>query len=317
MLLARGARVRVLDNFLYGGGGLSGLHDNPMLEVVEGDIRSVTDMQRALQGRVQAVAALAALVGDPLCEANPSEACSVNFESTRVLGETARAAGIKRVVFASSCSVYGNRGQGIIDETCVPDPVSMYAKTRLLSEELLLEHHRDVGPVILRLATVFGLSARMRFDLMVNAMTAHAVSERKITVRTGEGWRPFVHVSDAARAFVSALEAPCVPHARVVGRRINVGADCLNRTIAEVATIVAHSVAGTTVLVANDSGDRRSYRVDFDRARRILSFVPCWSLADGIGEIAEALSDGTIRDYRLPIYHNTLQRSGAETGSQR
>ena len=310
MLLTRGTHVRVLDRFLYGDGGLAALTPNAQLEIMRGDIRSTSDMRRAVRG-VETVIALAALVGDQLCEADPAEGVAVNLKATKVLGKVASEAGVKRVILASSCSVYGSSGQAFVDETATPNPVSLYGETRLLSEELLLKNYPEIGPVVLRLGTVFGLSPRMRFDLVVNAMTARAVTEGKIPVFNGDNWRPFVHVRDAARAFIRAADAP--GHV-VHGQRFNVGANFLNCTIADLAAVVAHCVQGAVVVPQSPNGDTRSYRVRFDRVREVLWYEPHWSLKEGIGEIVAALSDGTIVDYRDPIYHNALYLVGTPAG---
>jgi nucleoside-diphosphate-sugar epimerase len=264
------------------------------------DLRTFGDMRHALAG-VDSVVALAALVGDPLCAADPVETQSVNYEATKILAECARAAGIERVIFASSRSVYGSSGEAFVDEDATAMPMSIYAKTRLLSEELLLTEFLDIGPVVLRLATVFGLSRRMRFDLVVNAMTARAVTEGKISVVNGDHWRPIVHVYDAARAFVRTLNAP---DALVHGRRFNVGASHLNFTIAGLAGAIARGVRGVVIVTPSQNGDQRSYRVRCDRIREVLSFEPHRSLADGVVEVARALRDGTIMDHQSAIYHN-------------
>jgi nucleoside-diphosphate-sugar epimerase len=251
------------------------------------------------------VIALAALVGDQLCDADPTETIAVNLKSTGLLANAASTAGVQRVVFASSCSVYGASGHEFVDESTTPAPVSLYAETRLLSEEMLFKRYQEIGPVALRLSTVFGLSPRMRFDLVVNAMTARAVTEAKILVFNADHWRPFVHVHDAARAFIRALDAP--GHL-VNGQRFNVGADYLNCTIGALATVVARRVTGATIVTHAQNGDRRSYRVRFDHIRGVLSYEPHRLLEEGIAEVANALTSGTIADHRHPIYYNALYR---------
>ncbi len=295
-LLAGGARVRVLDTFVYGRGGLAALEGNPMLEVVHGDICDARDMYRAVQG-VGAVVALAALAGDRLCKADPKEAFRVNFEATGILAESTRAAGVHRVIYASSCNVYGCSGPLLVDESKAPRPVSIYARTCHLSEELLL-NYPSIGPVVLRLASGFGVSPRMRFDLLLNAMTAQAVTEGKIPVSYGYQWRPFVHVQDAARAFLYALAAP--DHL-VHGQRFNVGAHFLNSTIADLALLVARRVPRSLITTSRQKGATWSCRVNFDRVRDILSFEPQWTLGEGIAEVADALNNGANGNNRRAV----------------
>jgi nucleoside-diphosphate-sugar epimerase len=301
-LLARGARVRVLDSFVYGRGGLTALEGNLMLEVVHGDIRDARAMYQAVQG-VRAVVALAALAGDQLCKADPKEAYCVNFEATGILAETARASGVHRVIYASSCNVYGCSGSLPVDESTVPKPVSIYAQTCRLSEELLLTYP-SIGPIVLRLPSGFGVSPRMRFDLLLNAMTAQAVTEGKISVSHGYQWQPFVHVQDAARAFVSAVEAP---GNLVHGQRFNVGASFLNSTIADLALLVARCVPRSLITTSRQEGATWSCRAKFDRVRDVLSFEPHWTLGEGIGEVADALNNGANGDYRHGAYESASQ----------
>ncbi|HER19842.1 MAG TPA: NAD(P)-dependent oxidoreductase, partial [Chromatiales bacterium] len=165
-LLERGYRVRLLDSFVYGDASLHEVRGNPNLEIVQGDICDRQDLRRSMKG-ARGVIALAALVGDPACELYPDRTMAVNYQSTHDTVEACREAGVERIVFASSCSVYGANGDRFLHEDSPQNPVSLYARTRIMSEEYLLEQD-DIQAVILRLSTVCGVSPRMRFDLMVN-----------------------------------------------------------------------------------------------------------------------------------------------------
>src|SRR2546428_352844 len=239
MLLERNYHVRVLDRFDYGRAGIDGV-DDPRLEVIPGDICSSRDVSRALRD-VHGVLALAAIVGDPACNLDPEETINLNYTATKVLVEACNFYDVRRVVFASSCSVYGASNHDVLTERSRLNPVSLYARTRALSENILFDRHGDVEPVVLRLATVFGESPRMRFDLVVNTLTARAVVDKKIAIFGGNQWRPHVHCRDAARAFVLALEAPA---AAVAGEVFNVGGDAQNHRIADLGDIVARCVEG-------------------------------------------------------------------------
>src|SRR5206468_4543200 len=138
--------------------------------------------------------------------------------------------GVRRLVFASSCSVYGASSHGMLTERSRLNPVSLYARTRVLSENILFDRRGDVEPVVVRLATVFGLSPRMRFDLVVNTLTVRAVVDERISIFGGSQWRPNVHCRDAARAFILALEARA---GAVAGEIFNVGGDALNHRISD------------------------------------------------------------------------------------
>ncbi len=307
-LLAQGFRVRVLDNFLYGDQGVADMRHDPRLDVQCGDICNIRDVARAVQG-VRTVVALAALVGDPACEVDPREALTINFESTRCLLDTSRAAGVERLVFASSCSVYGANGHDLLDEESHLQPVSLYARTRIMSEELLLQERGPLEVIILRLATVCGVSSRMRFDLMVNTITARAMVDGRVRITGVDQWRPHLHVQDAAAAFARTVEAPA---ALAQGSIFNVGDELQNFTIGEVAEKVLQYLPDTVVEYADGNGDRRSYRVSFERLRTQLGFVPQFTVDDAIREVRDALTAGNIGSYEDEVYHNVkwLRRAG-------
>ena len=300
MLLERGYHVRVLDRFDYGRAGLDGLQ-HPRLEICAGDVCSSRDVSRALRN-VHGVVALAAIVGDPACNLDPEETINLNYTATKVLTEACNFYRVQRVVFASSCSVYGASSGGALTEQSSLNPVSLYARTRVLSENILFDRAGDVEPVVLRLSTVFGLSPRMRFDLVVNTLTVRAVVDGKISIFGGNQWRPNVHCRDAARAFVAALEAPAEV---VAGEIFNVGGDAHNHTIAELGDMVAEVVGGVEVTQQRDGTDPRDYRVSFAKIRRVLGYEPEVTVAAGIREVAAAVrSQPALREYQNPVYHN-------------
>ncbi len=300
MLLERGYHVRVLDRFDYGRAGIEGLHD-PHLEVVQGDICSSRDVSRALRD-VHGVLALAAIVGDPACNLDPEETINLNYTATKVLIEACNFYGVRRLVFASSCSVYGASNHDLLTERSRLNPVSLYARTRVLSENLLFDRAGDVEPVVLRLATVFGLSPRMRFDLVVNTLTVKGVVDGKIPIQGGNQWRPNVHCRDAARAFIAALEAPA---GRVAGEVFNVGGDALNHRIADLGEMVARIIPGVEIVRQPDVADPRDYRVGFEKIRTVLAFEPEFTVAEGIREVAAAVqSQAALRAYQDPAFHN-------------
>jgi nucleoside-diphosphate-sugar epimerase len=309
-LLARGHRVRVLDNFIYGSHGLDGIMDHPDVELMTGDICDDRALARATKG-VRAVVALAAIVGDAACDLEPTRTMAINYESTRQLLDACRAAKVERLVFASSCSVYGANGNDIIHERSQLNPVSLYARTRIMSEELLLAQH-DVDVLILRLATVCGTSPRMRFDLMVNTMTACATAQGAIRVSGAKQWRPHVHVQDAAEAFLIAVEAE-----RTREKTFNVGSDEQNYTVGEVAERVALQYPGTQIEYAPNGHDLRSYRVTFERIRDALGFRARRTVDDAITEVGGLMASGQIADFRHDRYHNAkwLSASGRLQGA--
>ncbi len=296
-LLDRGHRVRLLDSFIYGDASLSDVRDHPDLEIVQGDICDRNDLRRATKG-VHGVIALAALVGDPACELYPDRTMAVNFESTRATVAACKEAGVERIVFASSCSVYGANGDNFLHEDSFKNPVSLYARTRIMSEDFLLDQS-DIDVVILRLSTVCGVSSRMRFDLMINTMTANAVTEGKVSVQGADQWRPHLHVQDAAEAFMAAYETP---EAR--NGIFNVGTEEENYTIGEVAEKVATHVPGAVVEYGTSNADKRSYRVSFAKILDTIGFRGKRTVDDAIAEVYSLMKSGAVRDFRDSQFNN-------------
>ncbi len=284
LLLDKDHEVIVLDALLYGKEGLQTFIGRSGVTFIEGDITDADVVEKALEG-VDRVIALAAIVGDPACSVNEEMTWKINYESIKLLADLSIKHNVKRFVFASSCSVYGsNEGIKYLTEESELHPVSIYAKTRILSEEYLLSKKDAISPVILRLSTVFGLSPRMRFDLAVNIMTAKAIHNKSVDVFGGNQWRPFVHVRDVARAFVMAMEAP---DKQVNGEIFNAGSTDSNYQIEDIANMIAEEIPGTKINNNTAIVDQRNYNVIFDRIHKKLNFKSQYSVRDGIREIAE------------------------------
>lgn len=307
-LLARGRQVRVLDRFLYDDHGLTGVLGDPGLEVFEADVRDRMAVMKAARG-CDAVIALAALVGDAACDLNPTETASINLDSTRLIAEVCDKLEIGRLVFASSCSVYGAGVDEILFETSELAPVSLYAQTRIDSEAILHEYRDRLSIVILRLATVFGLSPRMRLDLIVNTFASQAFFNRRIRVFGGGQWRPNLHVQDAAAAFMLAAEAP---DEIARGETFNIGDNSANHTVLDIAHMVHTALPETAVEITESVTDQRNYRVSFDKINDRLGFRARFGVADGIAEIVEACREGRISGLADPRYSNIqcLKRNG-------
>ncbi len=301
-LLDRGYSVRVLDSFAYGREGLAAVRGHPRLEILEGDIANLRDVSAAIRD-VDGAIALAAIVGDPACNLDPEETSNLNYASTKILVEACNFYGVRRLVFASSCSVYGASDTTLLTESSRLMPVSLYARTRVLSENIIFDRAAaNLEPVVLRLSTVFGLSPRMRFDLVVNTLTVRAVVDGRISIFGGDQWRPSVHCQDAARAFVAALEAPA---SAVSGEVFNVGGEALNHRISEIGEMVSRLVGDVEVTHETNVPDRRNYRVGFEKIRSRLAFVPEFSVEDGIREVAAAIrANPALRNHSLPVYSN-------------
>jgi nucleoside-diphosphate-sugar epimerase len=298
-LLAAGRRVRVLDRLVYGNSAIRDLIGRPGFELVIGDCRNIQSVVSAVNG-ASAVVHLAAIVGDPACEQDRKAALEINFAATRMMIEIAKGYGVKRFLFASSCSVYG-ASETMVDEQSEVAPISLYAQTKVDSEQALLESRNGhFHPTILRLATVFGNSFRPRFDLAVNLLTAKALQDGTITIYNGQQWRPFIHVSDVAEGFLTVLNAPL---GSVSGEIFNLGDSRMNFTLSEVAEKIREIVPGVRIEQV-DNPDRRNYRVSFEKAQGRLGFSSRLGLEDGIHELKRAISEGEIPDYTDPLYHN-------------
>jgi nucleoside-diphosphate-sugar epimerase len=300
LLLEKGYKVRMLDLFLYGKEPLGSSVKHPNLELIQGDFRQVDKVVFAMRG-VDSVIHLGGLVGDPACALDEQLTLEINLVATRVIAEAAKGFGVNRFIFASTCSVYG-ASDGILDEKSKLNPVSLYAKSKIASEKVLFELESPTfRPTMLRFGTIFGLSGRTRFDLVVNLLTAKAVFDKKITLYGGDQWRPFVHVEDAARSVLVMLESPID---RVGGEIFNIGGNRLNFTLQQVGEMIHKLVPGSELLELGTNADRRNYRVDFSKVERMVGYAPKWRLEDGITQVIHAIRDGVVSDYNLPAYSN-------------
>lgn len=299
-LLKRGYIVTVLDNLTYGSKGIEDLLGSGQMEFIRGNICNIKDVATAIKGS-SVVIALAAIVGDPACSLNEEETISTNYESTKVLVEICKYYGIERLLFASSCSVYGSNSGIILNEGSWLNPISLYAETRVMSENVILENCGGVSPVILRLATLYGQSYRMRYDLVVNILSAKATKEGKVEIFGGEQWRPVIHVKDAAEAFLLAMEAD----EKLIKKEIyNVGSSDQNYQILDIAEAVKKIVPNVRIVVKDGLEDKRDYKVSFDKIRNLLGFESKITLEDSVREMVKYLEGDMISNYLDDIYYN-------------
>ncbi|MBN1955886.1 MAG: NAD-dependent epimerase/dehydratase family protein [Anaerolineae bacterium] len=298
-LLELGYRVRLLDLMVYGEESIAAFRDHPNLELVREDFRNIHSVVRNVQG-MDAIVHLGAIVGDSASALDEELTVEVNFRATRIIAEVGKGMGVKRFVFASTCSVYGASDQ-ILDEKSALNPISLYARTKMESEKVLLElTDADFAPTILRFGTIYGLSGRPRFDLVVNLLAAKAIQEGKAGIFGGSQWRPLVHVRDVAEAIILALQAPL---SSVRGQIFNVGSNEQNYQIVELGHVIKEMVPSADV-VTQPQEDNRNYRVRFDKIETMLNFQPQYTVRDGVQEIIDAFASGRITDYREPHYSN-------------
>jgi len=299
-MLRNGYEVTVLDALLYGDEGIRGVLSHPRFHLIEGDFRDVRAVVAATEHQ-DAVVHLGGLVGDPACAVDEELTRQINTTATRMIAEVARGFGVSRLVFASSCSVYG-ASDLLLDERSTLSPVSLYAQTKIDGEQILNEMVDDkFAPTNLRFATLYGLSPRARFDLVINTLTARALTDGTIMIHGGSQWRPFVHVADVAKAIALVLAAPMDV---VRGETFNVGSDDQNLQIGALGDLLSDLVPDLQVVVDADTADARNYRVSFARIRRVLGFEPDHTILDGILELKAALEGGAFANIGDERFNN-------------
>ncbi|MDO8521819.1 MAG: NAD-dependent epimerase/dehydratase family protein [bacterium] len=301
-LLKDGYRVVVLDKLLFGDAGIKDLYADKNFTLIHGDIGDIGTLTQAIQG-ADSVVHLAGIVGDPACALNPIQTMEENHFSTKMMIDLCQYYQVSRFIFSSSCSVYGTSASRS-DERSQLHPVSLYAQSKMYSErELLRAAGANFHPVILRFGTLYGYSPRMRFDLVVNVMTARAFFNKHITVDGGSQWRPLVHVDDAARALRAALNAPL---GHVSGQIFNVGDSDENYQISEIAEEVRHCLPKTEIAQLDTVKDRRDYRVSFAKMRKVLRFKVKHTLRHSIIGMVRQMQNGKFKDWKKKKYSNYL-----------
>lgn len=288
-LMAEGHEIVVLDALFFGAGGIKDLVGNPGFSLVKGDIRRGEDIREAIGG-ADAIVHLAALVGEPAAARWPDLNQAINIEGTRNLLELA---GDRLFIYASSCSVYGNQ-EGTVDEESPVMALGPYAESRIQGEGMVKE--MAGRHLILRFATVFGLSPRMRFDLLVNEFALSAWRRGSIEIYNPGITRPFVHLSDLAVAAARAMGNP-----KAIGQTINIGMG--NFSKAELAGRIA-GLTGAEVREVKAGPDLRNYNISFDRMERVLGTKASVGIEEGAGEILSALKKGEFQNPDDPIYYN-------------
>jgi nucleoside-diphosphate-sugar epimerase len=284
MLLAEGYELIGLDSDIFADCAFSQTRTD--FPEIKKDIRDVAIED--LEG-IDAVIHLAAISNDPIGNLNPELTYEINHLASVRLARLAKQAGASRFLFSSSCSLYGSAGEEMRTEEAPFNPVTPYAHSKVLVErDLSLLAGNDFSPVFLRNATAYGLSPRLRFDLVINNLVAYAYTTGLVYMMSdGTPWRPIVHIEDIIRAFIAALEAP---RPIIHNQAFNVGIDSENYQIRELAEIVQEIVPDCRIEYAANAGpDKRSYRVDFSKIHRLLpEFKPHWTARAGAEELYAA-----------------------------
>ncbi len=267
--------------------------------------KDVRDVQPADLEGFQAILHLAGLSNDPLGYYNPDLTYTINHQASVRLAELARQVGVERFIFSSSCSNYGAAGDDFLDEEAPLNPVTPYGVSKVYVERDVSKlASDDFSPTFLRNATAYGVSPRLRFDLVLNNLTAWAYTTGRVFIKSdGTPWRPIVHIEDISRAFIAVLHAP---RELVHNAIFNVGQTSENYQVRELAQIVMETVPGSVVEFANDAGpDKRNYRVNCDRIRRVLpEFQPQWTARRGAQELYDAFQKYglVLDDFEGPRY---------------
>ena len=305
-LVAAGNEVLAIDRFFFGEEPISEFKNNKNIKILKKDIRDIDEHDLK---NYDAVCDLACLSNDPAGEIDPKLTFQINRDGRIHVAKIAKKAGVKKYILSSSCSVYGQGEEEQLSEKSATNPISVYAKSTLEAEqENLSLNDNDFSVTALRNATVFGLSTRMRFDLVVNLMTLTAFQKNRIIVMGGGlQWRPLVHLSDVSKAFITVIKAE---NKKVSGEVFNIGFD--NFQIKNLAYLVREQLSmNIEIDLAPDDADKRDYNVLFDKAFNQIGFKATTDVSEGISEIYKALKSGSVDTGQKTItvqwYRNILE----------
>lgn len=290
-LLLAGFSVIVVDSLAGGGEALLGFAGHPRFELVVGDVRDAAFV-RTVAPRAHAIVHLAAVVGEPACSVDTDAARAINLGGAHAALEAADAAGLARFIYVSTCSNYGvSSPESLADEDAPLRPLGVYAQSKVEAEKAVLARTGGVPSLVLRFGTICGLSAHMRFDLLVNEMARAAVLGDSISVFAPDAWRPYLHIRDAARAIEWALRTPSLP-----GKVFNVVGD--NYQKKGLVELVRRYFPSAQIELTERVADARDYRVSGERIQRDGGFMTKHTVEDAFVEIAAAVRAGAFRDPR-------------------
>lgn len=308
-LLRKGYSVTVVDDLLFGGESLLAYLADPRFHFVKADVweaRAVRDAMRQDWPKPQAVIHLAAIAGFPACQAVGRQvAWRYNVEATQRVYEQAVELGVARFIYASTYSNYGLSPDGKpVTEESPLTPQSLYAETKIASERYLLgQADSPCAPLIFRMATVYGISPRTRFDVILNQFVLEAYSKRQLLIYQRGYSRSFIHVQDAVQGLLLGLEAP---EAKIRGQVYNLGADEGNATKDQIVALILKRLPETVVHYKDMTfgGDMRDITVSYEKIKKVLGFNARYTLEDGVREVLHALRSGLIQEPHHPRYRN-------------
>ena len=305
-LLKNGYQVKVYDKMTFGAESLASFKSSPHLQIIKGDILDTALLERNMID-VDTVVHTAAIVGEAACAAQQDLAIRTNYLGAVNVAKISKAYGVKRFIYFSTCSTYGKSDdENEVDERSPLRPMDFYGETKIYAErDIIRLADAKFSPIVLRLSTVYGLSHRMRFDLVVNIFSKKAHGEGKITVFGGNQWRPLIHVSDVVKAVLTILE---VPISKVGGRGFNVGGNTENYLISDLVNLIKEVFPDVQVETLDAMTDQRSYRVKFGKIESELGFLPERTVLYGIREIKNALDKGIFNNVEDRRYYNHLMQ---------
>lgn len=302
-LLSAGHEVRALDSLLHNQEQVAADLVSEGVDLHRSDLRDDDARKRAIKG-ADVVVHLAAIVGDPACARDPKESDDVNVKGSQAVVADAAAAGVGRMIFASTCSNYGRMSDPTVPVTEEGElaPVSLYAEQKVgIEQSLLSGEHGDLKPTCLRFATVYGVAPRMRFDLTVNEFTRDLFEDKALEVFGEQFWRPYVHVADAGRGVATVIASD---PGKVAGEVFNVGRSGENYRKLDLVNEIQKVVDTGDVSYVKRDEDPRDYKVSFDKIKSVLGFETKQTVPTGIAEIVENLKAGTFGDTADPKYRN-------------
>ena len=301
LFLEQGYRVRVFDSFLFGDDGVKDLRHHS-LEVVTGDICNISQVSAATRG-ANIVILLADLAGRRFVSRHANDAYyrDVNYLAASVVLHAAREYGAERFIYASSDSVYGS-GEGLVYETSMPVPISLYARLKLRMEDIVIRAKtREFHPTVLRIATCYGYSQRMRFDLLPNTILRDAIFTGQVHIESEIACRSYIHVADAAKVITMCAKTYL---SLVSGEIFNVGVNNQNLTTMELLNVIRMVVSNFSVKVHKGAPDLPNYRLSCRKLEKFLDFEPSWTMKDGLIDLRNHLTSGTIKDPYDKKYRN-------------
>lgn len=295
-LISNNHKVRVLDNFVYTNeNSVISFLGHPNYEIQVGDLGNTGDLKKASEG-VDTVIILGGLVGDPITKSYPDQSAQINNIGVKACIDFFDDQPINRLIFISTCSNYGMIGENeLADEEHELKPLSLYASAKVEAERHLLSKKgkTDYSATILRFATAFGLSPRMRFDLSVSEFVRDLFFGKELLVYDEHTWRPYCHVRDFARLLEIVITAP---NEKVDFEVFNAGGDVNNFTKKMIVDGIINEIPDAKVKYGENGSDPRNYRVSFDKVKNVLGFEPAYTVKDGINELVEALNNGFYGD---------------------